>query len=62
MTKYILTDGNGKPFDKPTRPEGTATVDEHIAFIRKMHAYNDAITDLANRTFDTALRPTLRGD
>ena len=52
----ILTDGHGRPLDRP-EPE---QFDSTLAFIRALHAYNDRVTDLANSSFAEAFSAALR--
>ena len=58
----ILTDGNGRPFDKPDPPTKGAPIQETIAWIRAMHEYNDRVTDCANRAFTDAFSKELEKD
>lgn len=51
----ILTDGNGRPFEHPD----PATMPK-IAYIRAVHAYNDAVTDCANRAFAKGFRLAIK--
>jgi hypothetical protein len=48
----ILTDANGRPIERPVSPGKNAPIEEKIAFIRAIHAYNDKVTDIANGAFD----------
>jgi len=48
----ILTDANGVPFDKPEWPGPDAPIEEKIDYLRAHNAYNDAVTDCANRAFE----------
>ena len=59
MASTILTNDKGVPFDRPEPPAQNATIEEKLAYIRKVHAFNDAVTDSANRAFDLKLRTTL---
>lgn len=52
----ILTDANGRPFDKPDPPETNAPIEATIAYLRAMAAYNDAVADCANGAFAEAFR------
>lgn len=56
----ILTDANGRPFEKPEPPSKGCTIDETIAYLRACHAYQDAIADCASRGFATAFTKGLR--
>lgn len=59
-TRPILTDANGRPFERPEAPPEGAPIEETIAWIRAVHAYNDAVTDAGNRAFDEQFRKSLR--
>lgn len=48
----ILTDAKGVPFEKPEPPSKDAPIEETIAYIRSLHAHNDAVADCANKAFD----------
>ena len=50
----ILTDAKGRPVPKPEPPAEDAGVEETIAYIRAVHAYNDRVSDIANRAFAEA--------
>jgi hypothetical protein len=54
--RLIITDGNGRPFPKPD-PADFATVTE---FVRAIHAYNDRVTQAANRAFEDAFAKALK--
>ncbi len=47
----ILTDEHGRPIERPERPGYDASFEERTAYLEAMYAYNDKITDLANRAF-----------
>jgi len=47
----IFTDAKGRPFERPERPADDAGIEERIAWMRAMYAYNDAVTDCASRAF-----------
>lgn len=59
-TRPILTDANGRPFERPEAPPKGAPIKETIAWIRAVHAYNDTITDAGNRAFDEQFRKSLQ--
>jgi hypothetical protein len=52
----ILTDGNGRPFVKPEAKNYANTTE----FLRAYHAYQDAIADCANRSFDVQFRKSMK--
>lgn len=54
----ILTDGDGRPFEKPAPEDYPSAVE----YMRAYHAYQDAVADCANQAFDSALRAALRKD
>lgn len=56
MHNAILTDANGKPFQKPQRADYSDTVD----YIRAVHVYNDAVSACANDAFDKAFSKGLK--
>ncbi len=56
----ILTDANGVPFEKPEPPPADADIKAKIAYLRAYHAYNDAVTDCANRAFADQFGRSLR--
>jgi len=60
MNHPIFTDAKGRPIDRPVVPGPNASPEERIAYIRAIHAYNDAVTDLANSAFDKAFRAAMR--
>lgn len=47
----IYTDANGRPIEPPERPAPDASIEEKVRYLRARHAYNDLITDMANRAF-----------
>lgn len=54
--KVIITDANGRPFEKPRRADYTSDLE----FARAFHAYRDRITAEANRAFDDAFRTEMK--
>lgn len=52
----ILTDRHGRPFERPEPPPADATLEEKIAHMRRLWAYNDSVSDHANKTFTDAFR------
>lgn len=52
----ILTDAKGRPIPRPEPPPVSAGVDERVAYVRAMAAYNDRVADIANLAFYTAFR------
>lgn len=56
----ILTDGDGRPFERPESPAPDAPIEERIAYIRAVHRFNDAVTDCANKAFSKAFSERLR--
>lgn len=56
----ILTDGEGRPFERLTAPGADAPIDEKIAFLRSFAARNDAITAAGGRAFDRRFRKAVR--
>lgn len=53
----IITDANGRPFEKPRRADYASDLE----FVRAFHAYRDQVTTEANRAFDDAFRTALGG-
>jgi hypothetical protein len=53
----IHTDAKGKPFERPEPPPDGASIEDKIAYMRAKCAYNDAITDCANKAFAKGFRP-----
>jgi hypothetical protein len=51
MSNAIVTDAHGKPVERPEVPAQTATIEERIAYMRALAAYNDRVADLANAAF-----------
>ena len=47
----ILTDGTGRPIERPSAPPPSASIEEKIVYVHAWHAYTDAVTDCANRAF-----------
>lgn len=47
----ILTDARGVPFERPEKPAPGAPIDQVIAYLRALAAYNDAVCDCGNRSF-----------
>lgn len=56
----IVTDGKGRPFERPEPPPKDAGIEVKIAFIRAMHEYNDRVTDRANKAFAAEFRRKIR--
>lgn len=48
----VLTDAKGRPIEPPPRQQG----ESFLAFVRRMHAWRDAVIDAGNAGFDAALR------
>jgi hypothetical protein len=51
----IVTDVNGRPFEKPRRVDYASDLE----FARAFHTYRDRVTAEANRAFDGAFRAAL---
>lgn len=62
MDDAILTDEHGRPISRPEKPPEGASIDERMAYVRALHAYNDRATDVANRAFDATFRRAVRGE
>jgi hypothetical protein len=60
MMRAILTDGRGRPIERPESPAPGATLEDCLAYIRAVHAYNDQVADLANGAFDVAFRRSMK--
>lgn len=56
----ILTDAEGRPFERPAPPGPDAPIERKIAWLRKYHATNDRIADTANCAFAHAFRKATR--
>lgn len=56
----ILTDERGVPFERPEVPAHDAPIEERIAYIRAVHAYNDKVTDCANKAFARTFSKSVR--
>jgi hypothetical protein len=52
----IITDGSGRPIDKPRRADYASDTD----YMRAFYAYNDKITRIANESFDAGFRAAMR--
>ena len=52
----ILTDEGGRPIPKPSRKEFGSVIE----YIRAVHAYNDRITNLANKAFAETFSKEIR--
>lgn len=52
----ILTDGQGRPIERPDPSDFESTVD----YLRAFSAYRDKISDIANRAFDAQFRLSLK--
>lgn len=52
----ILTDGAGRPIERPRR----ADFETDLEFVRAYHAWKDRVTEIANRAFDAAFRAAFR--
>jgi hypothetical protein len=50
----ILTDGRGRPIEKPTAPPEGCSFDDKVAYLRAMAAYADKVGDVANEAFGNA--------
>lgn len=56
----IHVDEHGVPFARPERPADDASIDDRIAYMHAVYAYNDRVSNHANRAFDQAFRAALR--
>lgn len=56
MRDAILTDGSGRPIERPDPKDYKTTTD----FLRAFSAYKDRISDIANRAFDEKFSSSLR--
>jgi hypothetical protein len=56
----ILTNANGKPFDKPTRDEFGPGWKGTSEFLAAFHAYKDQVADCAHSSFDLAFQLALK--
>ncbi len=52
----IFTRNDGTPFERPTPPPKDCSLAESLAYMRAVHAFNDAITDEANKAFAQAFK------
>ena len=52
----IFTDAKGVPVDRPECPGKDAPLEERLAHMRAVWAYNDRVTEMANASFDRAFR------
>lgn len=48
----ILTDGEGRPIERPRREDFASDLE----FVRAFHAWKDRIAGVANAAFDAAFR------
>jgi hypothetical protein len=53
----ILTRGDGTPFERPEKPPADATIEDRIAYMRALAAYNDAVAAYANEAFARSFKP-----
>lgn len=60
MSAPILTDAQGRPFERPTPPAADATSDQVVAYLRAHAAFNDAVTSCAGRAFTRRLARQVR--
>lgn len=60
MTAAILTDAQGRPFERPESPGANATLEQRLAYLRAVWAFNDAVSDCANTAFSKALGKALK--
>ena len=49
--RVILTDGKGRPIERPDPLLTGAAIEEKIAWLRARATYQDRIHDVANRAF-----------
>jgi len=56
----IFTDSKGVPIERPEDPGKDAPLEERLAHMRRVHAYNDHVTDMANKSFADAFSPPNR--
>ena len=54
MSETILTDGKGVPIPRPEAPNRDAALGEKIKYLRRMHAFQDRVADIANAAFASA--------
>lgn len=52
----ILTDANGRPFDKPDQND----YESHKDYLQALWSYKDQVADCANRAFDRAFRSAMK--
>jgi hypothetical protein len=56
----ILTDGSGRPFDRPEPPASGAPIDDVLAWMRALASFNDAVRACACRAFDAGFKRAIR--
>ncbi len=55
----IFTDAEGRPIERPESPGKHAPLEDRLAHMRAVWAYNDRVTDIANASFDRAFGKAL---
>lgn len=56
----ILTDAQGRPYERPTPPRPGAPIEDVIAYLRASSAYNDRVAAAASSAFADGFRKALR--
>jgi len=56
----IFTDARGVPVDRPEPVALDAPIDERIAHMRAVNAYNDRVAGMANLSFAEAFRREIK--
>ena len=56
----ILTDGQGRPFDRPDPLPENPTAEDRARYIRQRNEYFDQVHDCANSAFAESLSKALR--
>lgn len=51
----ILTDGEGRPLERPRRED----FEDVVEYIRAVHAFNDRVTHVANQAFTEGFRKAM---
>ncbi len=55
----IITDAKGRPFEKPEPPSEGAPIEDTIVWLRRYHAWQDAIADCVNKAFVDGFREAI---
>lgn len=57
MDDFILTDGKGRPIEKPDREEFS----DPVTYLRAVWAWQDKVHDIANKAFGDQFAKAMKG-